>query len=262
MGLLWAIIKNILSKIIFWAVIAAVVFYGWNTFKRQRESRTFTVSFDNIEGLSRGAPIYAQGIKVGKVVDIFPLGNTNDVGVKGLITNKDFPTPKGAVRTKIVTNIESGGGQILEIEAVMEPLVAEYLNPTLEQLATGKVSKGQSPITVKHTYRLMRDFFQLTKDFAVGTLAALSSPKSQEYGEKLSNTVNNTITSLEYGTLKQDVKNNIEDLNKDIKNYERSPNKKAKTQKILADKAKALQNTVSSFGTLQGVYSSKQQKQK
>ena len=258
MGLLWAIIKNILSKIIFWGIVAALVFYGWNTFKKQRESRTFIVSFNAIEGLSRGAPIYAQGIKVGKVVDIFPLGNTNNVGVKGLITNKDFPTPKGALRTKIITNIESGGGQILEIESVMEPLVAEYLNPTLEQLSSGNIPKGQSPLTVKHTYRLMRDFFQLTKDFAGGILKALSSPKSQEYGEKLSNTVNNTITSLEYGTLKQDVKNNIEDLNKDIRNYERNPNKKAKTQKILADKAKALQNTVSSFGTLQGIYKEKQ----
>jgi hypothetical protein len=179
------------------------------------------------------------------------------VGVKGLITNKDFPTPKGALRSKIVTNIESGGGQILEIESMMEPLVAEYLNPGLEKVSKKEISKGQSPITVKHTYRLMRDFFQLTKDFATGVLKALSSPKSQEYGEKLSNTVNNTITSLEYGTLKQDVKNNIEDLNKDIKDYERSPNKQARTQKALQDKAKALQNTISSFGTLQGVYKEK-----
>ncbi len=257
MSLIWAIIKSILSKIIYWGIIVALIFFAWNTFKKQREGRTFIVSFNSIEGLSRGAPVYSKGIKVGKVVDIFPLGNTNTVGVKGLITNKDFPTPKGAIRAKIITNIESGGGQILEIEAAMETLTAEYLNPEVERLSTAKVTKGQSPFTVKHTYRLMRDFFQLTKDFAEEVLRSLSSPKSQEYRDKVSNTVSNTITSLEYGTFKQDIQNNIEDLNKDIKNYERSPNKEAKMQRSLQDKAKALQNTVSSFGTLQGVYKDK-----
>ncbi len=257
MSLIWAILKNIFSKLIYWGIIIGLIFFAWNTFKKQREGRTFIVSFNTIEGLSKGASVYAKGIKVGKVVDIFPLGNTNTVGVKGLITNKDFPTPKGAIKAKIVTNIESGGGQILEIEAAMETLTAEYLNPELERVAKGKVHQGQSPFTIQHTYRLMRDFFQLTKDFAEETLRSLSSPKSQEYREKLSNNVSNTITSLEYGTFKQDIKNNIEDLNKDIKDFERSSNKEAKMQRALEDKAKALKNTISSFGTLQGVYKEK-----
>ncbi len=237
-------------------MIFGIIFFVWNHFKKQRESRTFIVSFNDVEGLSKGAPIYAKGIKVGKVIDIFPLGNTNSIGVKGLVTNKDFETPKGAVRAKIISNIESGGGRILEIEVVMENLTAEYLDPKM-QLTGTKISKGENPFTTKHTFRLMRDFFQLTKDFCVDVVAGLNSNKTQEYGEKLSNTVNNTITSLEYGTLKHDIENNIEDLNKDIKNFERSENKEAKIQRALEDKAKALKNTVSAFGTLQGVYKDK-----
>lgn len=249
MALIWSILKGLINKLAFWFIIGAVIFYVWNNFKHKREARTFIVSFNNVEGLSRGAPIYARGIKVGKVIDIFPLGNTSDVGVKGLITHKDFPTPDGIVQARIISNIESGGGQILEIQSILRPMRSERLGER-EPL----ISKGQSPFTAKHTLRLMKDFYQLTKDFCEQTIAALGSPQSQEYQQKLSNTVNNTVTSLEYGTVKQDVQNGIKDLNKDIRDFERNPDKDKVVKQNLENKAKALKNTVEAFGTLHSAY--------
>lgn len=249
MVLLWSILKGLINKLAFWFIIAAVVFYFWNNFKHKREERTFVVSFNNVEGLSRGAPIYAKGIKVGKVIDIFPLGNSSDVGVKGLITHKDFSTPEGIVQARIVSNIESGGGQILEIIAILRPMRSEKLGEH-----SNLISKGQSPFTAKHTLRLMKDFYQLTKDFCEQCMVALGSQQSEEYREKLSNTVNNTITSLEYGTVRQDVQNSIKDLNKDIKKFERNPNKDKIVKQNLENKAKALKNTVEAFGTLHSAY--------
>ena len=42
----------------------------WNIYKAKRESRTFISQFNNVEGLAKGAPIFSNGIEVGKVIKI------------------------------------------------------------------------------------------------------------------------------------------------------------------------------------------------
>ncbi|MDA0772863.1 MAG: MlaD family protein [Cyanobacteria bacterium] len=257
MKLIWAILKNILTTIIFWGIIAAIVFYGWNLFKKKREGRTFTVSFDHIEGLSKGAPIYTQGVKIGKVIDIFPLGNTTDLAVKGLITNKDYSVPSSAVGASIVSDIEGGGGKILEIQSRLSSLEPEHILMGKKRAFNKNgmtLAKAESPFTTKHAMRLMRDFFQMTKDSSMTMLKAFNSEKSERYREEVSNRVNNTITSLEYGTVKADVRNQIHELNKEIKDFEAGVDKEAQIEKAIQHSAQALSNTINSFGTLQSIY--------
>lgn len=258
MKLIWAIIKNLLTTVVIWGLVAVVAFYGWNFFKKKRESRTFTVSFSHIEGLSKGASIYAKGIKVGKVIDIFPLGNSTDLAVKGLITNKDYSVPNHAVGAKIVSDIEGGGGKILEIQTRLSSLEPEHIlmgnTRAFNKNSEITIAKGQNPFTAKHAMRLMRDFFQMSKDSSIKALKAFNSEESQRYREEVSNNINNTITSLEYGTIKSDVKNKIHDLNQEIKDHERGTNKEAEMQRIIEDKTQALKNTINTFGTLQDIY--------
>lgn len=241
-------IKQFFIKLLGYAAIAAVLILGWNFYKGQREARTFVVSFRNVDGLSKGAPIYSKGIRVGKVVRIFPLGNTSDVGVKGLITYKNYPNPKAGVRAKIINNIEGGGGKVLEIGSLMD-------NPDEIEARKDKImSRGTEPQVLQQTMRLMQNFFQLSKDFANETMLALSSNQAQEYKDNIVNGVENTITSIEYGTLDRDLQNSINKLNKDIKEYEKKPNKELDVQRAVQDQAKALSNTVESYGSLADVY--------
>jgi hypothetical protein len=240
-------IRQFFVKLFGYVVVAALLILGWNFYKEQRESRTFVVSFNNIDGLSKGAPIYSKGVRVGKVIRIFPLGNTNDVGVKGLITYKNYPNPKAGVRAKIINNIEGGGGKVLEIGSLLD-------NSEEIQVRKEHISKGTDPQVLQHTMRLMQNFFQLSKDFANETLRALDSNQTQEYKDEIANGVKNTITSIEYGTLEQDLRNGVKRINKDIKDYEAKPDKGLEIQKAVQNQTKALRNTVESYGSLADVY--------
>lgn len=255
MKLILAIIKNILKTVIFWGVIAALVFYAWNFFKKKRESRTFTVSFSQIEGLAKGAPIYSQGVKIGKVIDIFPLGNSTELAVKGLITDKNYSIPRTAIGASIVSDIEGGGGKILEIQSRLGDIESEHiLMGATRPFSKHSINKGQNPFTAKHAMRLMRDFFQMSIDSAQRMLASLNSDEHKRYRDEITNAVNNTVTSLEYGTVKNDLKNKIHDLNRDIKKYEAGVDRETEMKEMINDKAQALSNTIKSFGTLQGIY--------
>ncbi len=252
MSIILNVLKGILTKVISLAVMAALVFYAWGWYKSKREARTFTVSFNNVDGLNKGAPIFSNGLQVGKVISIVALGNTNDVGVKGLITDKDFPSVKSHISAKIIDNIESGGGKILEISAPIE-----HESGFLKEIVGDKKlfkTKGQSAQVLKSTMRLMRDFFQMSKDFGVAVFAALTSKQTQEYGQQVISEMENTITSLEYGTVKKDVEQSIIKLNQDIKHFEENPSNKVKAQKMLKNKAKALENTVRTYGALSEAY--------
>ncbi|MDD9897524.1 MAG: MlaD family protein [Candidatus Melainabacteria bacterium] len=258
MKLILAIIKNILKTVIFWGIIAALIFYGWNFFKKKRESRTFTVSFSQIEGLARGAPIYSQGVKIGKVIDIFPLGNSTELAVKGLITDKNYSIPRTAIGANIVSDIEGGGGKILEIQSKLGDLESEHIlmgsTRPFAKKSQARINKGQNPFTAKHAMRLMRDFFQMSIDSAKVMLEGLNSDESKRYRDEISNAVNNTVTSLEYGTVKADLQNKIHDLNREIKDHEAGVDREEEIEEFVTNKAKALGNTIRSFGTLQDVY--------
>ena len=107
---------------------------------------------------------------------------------------------------------------------------------------------------MKVALRLMRDTFQMTKDFSVAILASIDSKKTQKITRGLENSVNNTITSIEYGTVEKDVKRGIEKLNDDIKDFEKKPNKEAVVERSLKNQAKALRNTLNSYANLSETY--------
>lgn len=234
-----------------WGLIFAGIFWAWNTYKDKREARTFTISFHNVDGLAKGAPIYSKGVQVGKVIGIFPLGNSNNVGVKGLIVDKNFPAPGPGVSAKIITDIERGGAKILEIT---NTIPRENATNSIGQSFTKAAGKGKNPYIIKHTVRLMRDFLQLSKDWANDTYKAFSSKESREYQEDVANSIENTITSMEHGTLKSDIQNKISNLNREIKSFEKDPKKEQKTQKLVEHKVKSLKNTLQSYKTLSDVY--------
>jgi ABC-type transporter Mla subunit MlaD len=253
LGLVFGIIKNIVSKLLFWGFILVIILYFWNTFKAKREARTFTISFNNVDGLSKGAPIYSKGVEVGKVINIFPLGNSNDVGVKGLITKKDFTLKGSDISAKIITDIERGGAKVVEITAVRKSTIGDT---SMAGDIDATMKKGNNPYIIKNTLRLMRDFLQLSKDWANDSVKLFNSRDSKEFREDVANNVENTITSLEHGTLKKDVENKISNLNREIKSYERDPNKEKKAKKDLETKVQSLKNTLGSFKTLSDVYKS------
>jgi ABC-type transporter Mla subunit MlaD len=253
LGLIFGIIKNIISKLLFWGIILVIILYFWNSFKAKREARTFTISFNNVDGLSKGAPIFSKGVEVGKVINIFPLGNSNDVGVKGLITKKDFTLKGTDISAKIITDIERGGAKVVEITTVRKSTIGDT---SLTGDSEPNLKRGNNPYIIKNTLRLMRDFLQLSKDWANDSIKLFNSKDGQEFREDVANNVENTITSLEHGTLKKDVENKISDLNREIKSQERDPHKEEKAKKDLELKVKALKNTLGSYKTLSDVYKS------
>lgn len=261
MGLILNFLFAMLKKVLVFAIVFAVVASVWNFYKAKRESRTFISEFNNVEGLSKGAPIFANGVEIGKVIKIFALGNTNSVAVKGLITNDEYPSPRGAVNARMVTNFKNGGGKALELltNAFDEELKSiEWQTIGLKQKDflddNKKIKKAINAPSTKVVLRIMRDTMQMTKDFALSILAALRSEESQKYQQQLKSSVNNTITSLEYGTVKQDVKRGIEDLNGKIRDFEEKPNKEAVVERTLKNQAMALRNTLDSYANLSKSY--------
>lgn len=249
MSIIFSIIKGLLKTVVFWALVIGGGVTIWNWYKAKREKRTFTVVFENVAGLKAGSPIQAQGRKVGKVIQIYPLGNSNDIAVKGLITDKDFGLAREDIRAKIFSDIESGGGKVLEISHIFRNSEIE-IGARKERI----LKKGQNPYVMKNILRIMKNFFQMSRDFAVEVYAAITSQQAVEYKDQVKNTVQNTITSLEYGTVKQDVQNSIKTLNKDIEKFERSPSRKKALEQNLKNKAKTIENMVNSLGSLSDVY--------
>ena len=243
------LIKNLVGQLIFFGIAAYIALFFWNGYKAKREAKTFITSFSDIEGLRKGAQVFHSGLLVGKVIRIFPLGNTGQVGVKAVITDKDYPAPRAAVNARIVTNYESGGGKILEVDNLFSGLEEDKIHQIAKRL-----NQGEGSQMMKNSTRLIRNFFQLSKDWANDMFRVIQSPESKQYQENVAVTLENTVTSFEYGTVKQDIKNSINDLNKEIRAYEKQPNKAAKTQRVLESKAQALKNTVKTFGSLADVY--------
>jgi ABC-type transporter Mla subunit MlaD len=242
MNLIFKLVRWILIRIFSFLVIAALLFYAWNHYKQRREAKTFVVSFVNVDGLTKGAPIYVRGVQVGKVVQIFPIANSDRIAVKGLITIKDFPTPGNATHATIVNNIQAGGGKIIELRNV------EQVGPLYKV-----VHRGQGPLMIEQASRIALDTFQLTKDFASDLYKSMNTKQSQYYREQLENSVRNTITSIEYGTVEHDLNSGIEELNQRIKQAEEHHNEEEK-KKAMMDQLNALKNTVSTFSTVTDVY--------
>lgn len=255
MALIINFFLGMIKKILMFAIVFAIVAFVWNFYKAKRESRTFISQFSNVEGLAKGAPIFANGVEVGKVIKIFPIGNSNNVAVKGLITKDEYPSPKGSINTRIITNFRSGGGKALELlDSIFESELEKIGLEEEDFMNERKIKKSINSPSMKVVLRIMRDTYQMTKDFAVSMMASLNSEESQKYQHEVQNAVNNTITSLEYGTVKQDVKRGIENLNDEIREFEEKPNKEAVVERTLKNQAQALRNTLDSYANLSGVY--------
>jgi hypothetical protein len=255
MALILNFFLGIVKKILMFAIVFAIVAFVWNLYKAKRESRTFISQFNNVEGLAKGAPIFANGVEIGKVIKIFPIGNSNNVAVKGLITKDEFPSPKGSVNTRIITNFRSGGGKALELlDSIFDSNLEKIGLQEEDFMNERKIKKSINSPSMKVVLRIMRDTYQMTKDFAVSMIATFNSPESQKYQHEVQNAVNNTITSLEYGTVKQDVKRGIENLNDEIRDFEEKPNKEAMVERTLKSQAQALRNTLDSYANLSNVY--------
>ena len=255
MGLLFSFFWGIFKKLAFFALVFFAVVFIWNYYKNKREARTFITKFANVEGLSKGAPVYSKGIEMGKVIKIFPIGNSHDIAVKALITNEDFPSPRGAVTARLVTNFKSGGGKALELVNAVGTYHEKIGFRQDEYMSTNRrFKKAINAPTTKVVLRIMRDTYQMSKDFAIAMYKALTSQESKDYQRHLEASLDNTITSLEYGTVKQDIKRGIEHLNDEIMSFEQKPNKEAMIERMIRNNAHALRNTLDSYANLSNTY--------
>lgn len=244
MQLLWGIIRFFIKKVVSFLIILALVSFILNLFSHREDKRKFTISVDNISGLSRGAPVYLGGAKIGKVLKIFPIGNTEQVAIEGLITQKGLVLDKKDIQARIITDVEGGGGQVLEITQF------HLLNNPNKHSNNSQVS-----YITKYATRLLLDTLQLTKDFANESIVYLNRQETQEYKAKLEESVKNTVTSIEYGLIQDDIQKGIKDINNKIRKVEEEKEENPNSIKeALADQIEALKNTLSSFNTVSDVY--------
>lgn len=244
MQLLWGIIKFFIQKVISFLLIIALVYFSWSLFSHREDKRKFTISVDNISGLSRGAPVYLGGAKIGKVLKIFPIANTDEVAIEGLITQKGLILDRKDIQARIITDVEGGGGQVLEITQF------HLLNNSNKHGNNSQVS-----YITKYASRLLLDTLQLTKDFANESIAYLNRQETLDYKAKLEESVQNTVTSIEYGLVQDDIKKGIKDINNKIRDVEKDKEENPNSFKdALADQIEALKNTLSSFNTVSDVY--------
>ncbi len=241
MQLLLGIFKFFLQKAITLFVLVALLWFGWNMFSHREDRQKFIVSFPNVSGLSRGAPIYMRGVEVGKVIKVFPMANENRVAVEGLITKKTLHIDNRDVNARIITDVERGGGQVLEITSC-----------AMRETATGPDSAAY---LTKYATRLLLDSLQMTKDFANQTVDYLSSNEATTARENISESAQGAIRSVEYGFVKDDLKKGIKEINKEIKDLEEEKEENPeKAKKEMADQLKAINNTLSSLKPISDVY--------
>ncbi len=114
---------------------------------------TFEAKFKNIDGLPKGAPVTALGVKIGEVVKTKAIGDGVIVTVR--ITNKSLPKPPPGSQLAI-TSLRTNQGKVLEIIPpdenldknkafiVQEPITTEsWLHASLELLDGLKETSGQ-----------------------------------------------------------------------------------------------------------------------
>ncbi|MCH2226368.1 MAG: hypothetical protein MK033_01215 [Candidatus Caenarcaniphilales bacterium] len=244
MQLFLGILKFFIKKVVSFVIIIALVYFLWNLFSHREDKRKFVISVDHISGLSRGAPVYLGGAKVGKVLKIFPVANLDKVAIEGIITQKGLVIDKNDLQARIITDVEGGGGQVLEITQ-------------FHLISSSKNNKQNSQVAyiTKYASRLLLDTLQMTKDFANESIAYLNRQETLEYKQKLEESVGNTVRSIEYGLIEDDIKNNMRDINNKIKDVEQSKEENPnQVTEALADQLEAIKNTLSSFNTVSDVY--------
>ncbi|MBI2996459.1 MAG: MCE family protein [Candidatus Melainabacteria bacterium] len=128
------------------------LFLGVSFFVYQNSQRTFEAKFKNIDGLPKGAPVTALGVKVGKVIKTKPVKDGIIVKIK--ITNKSFPIPQAGSELK-VTSFRPNKGRILEI-----------IPPREDTSNDIKAFIVQEPITTESWMQASLDLLQNLKNFS------------------------------------------------------------------------------------------------
>ena len=237
-------ITSVIKKLALPAIMILAAIMGWNYFQNKREQKTFTLSFFNVDGLSKGAPVMMHGANVGKVIKISPLSNSNAVAVKVLITQPDFRVPGFGTEARIVNSIETGGGKIVDLLRVQRSLKGEKIR-----------YKTVSALSFKHASKVMFDLAQLTKDFSSDILRQLEkNKKKDDTSADLGNAITNVVSSVEYGTIKKDVSNQIQSLNRKIRDSESNPNGDFRQKQNMKYRIESLKNTLRTFNPVSDAY--------
>lgn len=234
-------LTQLIVKLAFPLLLFLAGVYAWNYAQHQERLKTATVYFQNVDGLSRGAPVFVGGTVVGKVKDIYPIVNDNKVAVDILITKEDFPTPQQGTKASIQTNISRGGGRVVALKDV--------------QVKSQK-QQNIEPLTSDYLTRLAMDMFQMGKDFASQTVQFMNDPKTHAYKDKIQSQLNYLKTSIEKGTVKEDLQQEINKLNKTIQELESGEKEflKDSDKQALINKLEATKNTLKTLGSMTDNY--------
>lgn len=170
-------IKKILS-LCFISVIAITVYVFYNS------QKTFEAVFKNVDGLPKGAPVTALGVKIGEVIRAKPIKNGIKVTVR--ITKKSFPRPEAGSQLTI-TSFRPGQGRVLEII------------PSDEKLAETKAWIIQEPITAESWLHASLDILDGLENFsklAIKQVTPENFDKARNVLKNTSDTLNNTADHL------------------------------------------------------------------
>lgn len=170
-------IKKILS-LCFILVIAITTYVFYNS------QKTFEANFKNVDGLPKGAPVTALGVKIGEVVRAKPIKDGIKVTVR--ITNKSFPRPEAGSQLTI-TSFRPGQGRVLEII------------PSDEKLTETKAWIIQEPITAESWLHASLDILDGLENFsklAIKHVTPENFNKARVVLKDTSDTLSNTASHL------------------------------------------------------------------
>ena len=102
--------------------LIAIFLIASGIFTYYASQRTFEAKFKNVDGLPKGAPVTALGVKVGEVFKTKPVRDGIIVTIK--ITNEEVPRPPAGSQLAI-TSFRPGQGRILEIIPPREELTED-----------------------------------------------------------------------------------------------------------------------------------------
>jgi len=98
-------LRNLFALIVFMGL-------GLTTYVIYSSQRTFQATFKNVDGLPKGAPVTALGVRVGEVIRTKPFKNGILVTIR--ITKKSFKTPEPGSQLTI-TSFRPGQGRVIEV---------------------------------------------------------------------------------------------------------------------------------------------------
>lgn len=237
--------KEIISLLLRFIFVFVVVFVAWNIYQESKKAETFVTTFSEVSEITSGTPVYALGVKVGKVKKIFPIVNEeNKLGVEIRITKKDFPVPGDGTTISIVPSSGKSGDPTIELSNI--------------QQGSGGFYSSSRPFSQRDISKIMYDFWQLSKDFSNYGLKQLKKPEVQHYRSQLQTSVKKITESIKDGTLKDQAEDQIAKLNQmEIKLNSEIEGLDETDKEALQIEMQALQNTIRSMLNVSDLYDQK-----